>query len=122
MFGRFGAKPARLRQDQIGGATGSVGDPSGRSTERNALSAETLNANVEGITSQMTRFFSQGAVFAKTRMAKSAATKTTGQLKIANNLEWLKDMSLLDFLSGPGKGARVSTMLSRERRAVSKPS
>lgn len=70
---------------------------------------------MQSITSQMTRFFRQGAVFAKTRMAKSASDNPTGQLRIANNLDWFKDMSLLDFLSGPGKGARVSTMLSRER-------
>lgn len=101
------------RSFQIGGATGSVGDPSGRSTERNALPANVLQNNVESITAQMSRFFEEGLSFAQSR--QNVRSGQAGTLQVANNLEWFGEMRLLDFLGGVGKGARVSTMLARER-------
>ncbi|KAL8292023.1 hypothetical protein RQP46_001489 [Phenoliferia psychrophenolica] len=104
----------------IGGATGSVGDPSGRSTERNALSADVLEANAKAITDQVTGFLSRGVPFATSRTGKrnadaaDAGTKTLGEIRVVNNLEWLGGMGLLEFLSTVGKTARISTMLSRE--------
>ncbi|KAK4703983.1 tyrosyl-tRNA synthetase, partial [Phenoliferia sp. Uapishka_3] len=103
----------------IGGATGSVGDPSGRSTERNALSADILEANSKAITKQVTGFLERGVPFALSRTSKRHVEemedqKTFGCVKVTNNLEWLGGMSLLDFLSTVGKTARISTMLSRE--------
>ncbi|KPV71805.1 uncharacterized protein RHOBADRAFT_40149 [Rhodotorula graminis WP1] len=106
----------------IGGATGAIGDPSGRSTERNALSPDTLAANVEGITKQLTAFLDRGVAFAQSRTrprfggdgGEGADEKSEGSVRIVNNLDWTGDMSLLEFLSTVGKMARVSTMLSRE--------
>ncbi|GAA5948735.1 hypothetical protein JCM3765_004989 [Sporobolomyces pararoseus] len=107
----------------IGGATGSIGDPSGRSTERNALSPETLEANVAGITNQLTTFLDRGVAFAQSRTRRrdnsdSVASTTTqgteGEIRVENNMKWIGGMSLLEFLSKVGKMARVSTMLSRE--------
>ncbi|GAA5913037.1 tyrosine--tRNA ligase MSY1 [Sporobolomyces salmoneus] len=109
----------------IGGATGSIGDPSGRSTERNALSPETLEANVAGITRQLTTFLDRGVAFAQSRTRRrdnEATTTATGEgketvegtIRVENNMKWIGGMSLLDFLSKVGKMARVSTMLSRE--------
>lgn len=116
----------RFPAPQIGGATGAVGDPSGRSTERNALSKETLQANIDAITKQLTAFLERGVPFARSRSlsrweaqrAKEEAEregKAEAGITVANNLDWLGNMSLLEFLSTAGKGARISTMLSRER-------
>ncbi|GAA6063081.1 hypothetical protein JCM10212_003139 [Sporobolomyces blumeae] len=111
----------------IGGATGAIGDPSGRSTERNALSPETLEANIAGISRQLERFLERGVPFAQSRNRprgvaegeNEGATSTgsatgEGQIRIENNMKWIGGMSLLEFLGKVGKMARVSTMLSRE--------
>ncbi|GAA5852968.1 hypothetical protein JCM8547_004751 [Rhodosporidiobolus lusitaniae] len=102
----------------IGGATGAIGDPSGRSTERNALAPEALAANVEGITKQLTAFLDRGVEFAQSRTrrrdGKEVEKTAEGSVRIVNNLDWLGGVSLLEFLSTVGKMARVSTMLSRE--------
>ncbi|GAA6017256.1 hypothetical protein JCM8202_005966 [Rhodotorula sphaerocarpa] len=103
----------------IGGATGAIGDPSGRSTERNALDPEVLKSNVEGIGSQLTAFLDRGVRFAqsRTRRRDSAAPAQEGgegSVRVVNNLDWTGGLSLLEFLSTVGKMARVSTMLSRE--------
>lgn len=103
---------------QIGGATGSVGDPSGRSTERNALSSADLDANVKAITKQLTDFLNHGVPFAQSRNRRrdlAFLEKETGAIRVENNLDWLGGMGLLKFLSTVGKTARISTMLSRER-------
>lgn len=104
---------------QIGGATGAIGDPSGRSTERNALSPEVLAHNVESITKQFTSFLERGVTFAQSRTRRrdgeEAARVDGGSVKVVNNLDWTGQMTLIDFLSTVGKMARVSTMLSRER-------
>ncbi|GJN91291.1 hypothetical protein Rhopal_004310-T1 [Rhodotorula paludigena] len=102
----------------IGGATGAIGDPSGRSTERNALAPEALAANVDSITKQLTAFLDRGVAFARARTrrrdADAAEEPSSGSVKVVNNLDWTGGMSLLEFLSTVGKMARVSTMLSRE--------
>ncbi|OCF33765.1 tyrosine-tRNA ligase [Kwoniella heveanensis CBS 569] len=116
----------------IGGATGSIGDPSGRSTERKSLSQAELQTNVEGITSQIHRFFETGSAYLKKRGivragAESSPTTFKGKgkeeqqdvevgfgVKVMNNLDWTKDVSLLGFLRDVGKLARVSVMLSRD--------
>ncbi|KAM3583403.1 tyrosyl-tRNA synthetase [Umbelopsis sp. WA50703] len=97
----------------IGGATGSIGDPSGRQSERIPLSPETLQTNVEHITRQIHRFFENGSSYAMKRGWLSA---NSGQCtpKVLNNAEWLKSMGALDFLGDVGRYARVSQMLARE--------
>lgn len=108
---------------QIGGATGSIGDPSGRSTERSALDPSVLASNTASITSQVTRFLAKGVPFAlqRTNMRygeQEDGRSGTGNVKVLNNLEWLSGMGLLDFLAGVGKEARMATMLSRESLAA----
>ncbi|GAA6034572.1 hypothetical protein JCM8097_005403 [Rhodosporidiobolus ruineniae] len=102
----------------IGGGTGAIGDPSGRSTERNALAPEVLNANIDSITKQFTAFLERGVAFAQSRTrrrdGKEVEAKEGGSVRVVNNLDWLGKMSLIGFLSSAGKMARVSTMLSRE--------
>lgn len=106
--------------EQIGGATGSVGDPSGRSTERQALDPIILAQNTAAITSQVTAFLTTGVPFAQSRTnqrygIEASQGEEEGRVKVVNNLEWLGQMGLLEFLSGVGKTARMGTMLSRER-------
>ncbi|KDE07678.1 hypothetical protein MVLG_02138 [Microbotryum lychnidis-dioicae p1A1 Lamole] len=101
----------------IGGATGSVGDPSGRSTERNALLSSQLDTNVRAITSQVAGFLDRGVPFAQSRNRRRDSPESEsslGQIRVENNLDWLGGMGLLQFLSSVGKMARISTMLSRE--------
>jgi len=84
----------------VGGATGMIGDPSGRSQERNLLDETTLDANVAAIGAQMERIldFSSG---------------TSGG-KLVNNRDWTAEVTFLDFLRDVGKYVTVGTMLGRE--------
>ncbi|BEI90345.1 uncharacterized protein CcaverHIS019_0304150 [Cutaneotrichosporon cavernicola] len=94
----------------IGGATGMIGDPSGRSTERNALSESELATNVAGITAQVHAFFERGTMYAE----KRGYSPGEGGVQVVNNYEWFKGVGFLEFLRDVGKFARVNTMLSRE--------
>jgi tyrosyl-tRNA synthetase len=93
---RAGGRPIAV----VGGGTGMIGDPSGRSTERNLLDAPTLERNVAAIRGQLERFldFSPGA----------------GGASMVNNLDWLGALSLIDFLRDTGKHFTVPYMLSKE--------
>ncbi|KAK9842091.1 hypothetical protein WJX81_008006 [Elliptochloris bilobata] len=96
-FRRCGHTPVAL----LGGATGRVGDPSGRSAERPVLTDEQIEANVAGIRATLEDLLSD-------RNGGGPAPV------ILNNLDWFRDVSLLAFLRDVGKHARVGTMLSRE--------
>ncbi|KIS70037.1 putative tyrosyl-tRNA synthetase [Mycosarcoma maydis] len=110
----------------VGGATGSIGDPSGRSTERNALSKDVLHRNVAAITQQVGKFFnhvqeyyaeSTGERFAvdnHTEDKEREASRLGMGIRMMNNYEWMKDVSLLDFLGGVGRHARLTQMLARD--------
>ena len=94
-FQSFGHKPIAL----VGGATGMIGDPSGKSEERNLQSKEVLEANVRGLRNQMERFLDFSG--------SSAAM-------IVNNLDWTGPWSYLEFLRDVGKNFPVSVMLSKD--------
>ena len=87
-----------------GGATGMVGDPSGKSEERNLLDEETLTNNVEAIAAQMKSFI---------RLKDLDSTDQDSSM-LLNNLEWTSDVSVLDFLRDVGKHVTVGTMLGKE--------
>ena len=93
---RFGGRPVAL----VGGGTGMIGDPSGRSAERNLLDPETLERNVGAIRGQLARFldFSPGS---------------TGAV-LVDNLDWLGELSLIEFLRDTGKHFTVPYMLDKE--------
>ena len=80
----------------IGGGTGSIGDPSGRSTERVLQSEETIKHNEEALTAQMVKLFG------------------TENFRIVNNRDWLGKMNLLEFLRDYGKLFQVNNMLNKE--------
>ncbi|KAG1150175.1 hypothetical protein G6F37_011263 [Rhizopus arrhizus] len=94
----------------VGGATGSIGDPSGRKSERVPLSSDTLEINVRGIESQIHRFFQNGASYANRR----GFSDTCQIPKVLNNYDWFSSMTALEFLSDIGRFARVNTMLAKE--------
>ncbi|MDQ4139262.1 MAG: tyrosine--tRNA ligase [Bacteroidota bacterium] len=93
---RSGHKPIAL----VGGATGMIGDPSGKSAERNLLSEETLRLNQEGIRKQLERFldFDCGA----------------NSAEMVNNYDWFKEFSFLGFLREVGKHLTVNYMMKKE--------
>jgi tyrosyl-tRNA synthetase len=93
---RAGHRPIVL----VGGATGMIGDPSGKSAERNLMSDEELNRNLAGIRSQLARFldFSPGP---------------TGAI-IVNNADWTRPVSFLEFLRDVGKYLTVNYMMAKD--------
>ena len=102
-----------LHDSQIGGATGLVGDPSGRNTERPLSEASVVENNVDHLVASLNRFFKGAIEYAKPRV--DSLKEDLGPPKVLNNLEWFKDMGLLQFLRTVGINARVNTMLARER-------
>jgi tyrosyl-tRNA synthetase len=83
----------------FGGGTGMIGDPSGRSSERNLLDAETLGSNVAALRAQLERFLDFSG--------ESGAV-------MVNNLDWLGEWSLIDFLRDIGKHFTVPYMLAKD--------
>lgn len=92
---KAGHKPIIL----VGGATGMIGDPSGRSSERKLLSADDVEKNVESIKRQLQKFF--------TFEGKSAA-------QMINNNDWLSNISLIEWLREVGKYFSINYMLGKE--------
>ncbi len=92
-----GHKPIAL----VGGATGMVGDPSGKSEERNLLNEETLQKNIAGVRSQLEKYLD----FNPAR--ENAA-------EIVNNYDWFKGLGFIDFLRDVGKHITVNYMMSKD--------
>lgn len=95
-FQKAGHKPVAL----VGGATGMVGDPSGKSAERNLLDETTLTKNLAGQKAQLERFldFNCGA----------------NSAEIVNNYDWFKNFSFLDFIRDAGKHISVNYMMAKD--------
>ncbi|WP_281323635.1 tyrosine--tRNA ligase [Flavobacterium sp. IMCC34518] len=96
-FQLSGHKPFAL----VGGATGMIGDPSGKSNERNLLDEVTLRHNQEAIKGQLARFLDF------TSNAPNAA-------ELVNNYDWMKNFSFLDFIRDIGKHITVNYMMSKD--------
>jgi len=95
-FQKAGHKPIAL----IGGATGMVGDPSGKSAERNLLDEETLNKNIAGIRKQLEKLLDFNA------------GETSAEL--VNNYDWMKNVPFLEFIRDVGKHITVSYMMAKD--------
>lgn len=110
-FIRHGHKAVIL----IGGATGSIGDPSGRNTERQSLSIETLNRNVNRITQQIKQFFQNAKEYGNSHNVEDLTNKSFEErITIVNNATWYQGVGILDFLREVGKHARITSMLARD--------
>ncbi|KAF8556385.1 hypothetical protein OG21DRAFT_1437203, partial [Imleria badia] len=96
----------------IGGATGLVGDPSGRMTERQLAEKTQIELNTNKLAQGIQKFFSNAATYAKDRL--STQSSTLPALQVLNNFTWLKDVNLLDFLRTTGIHFRVNNMLTRD--------
>ncbi|CCE61210.1 hypothetical protein TPHA_0A01260 [Tetrapisispora phaffii CBS 4417] len=96
----------------VGGATGKVGDPSGRKTERTALKDEVRLDNITYIGNQFSRFFDNGLQYWKNKNISTGST--AGTFTKVNNYDWWKDVKILDFLSTYGKSIRIQSMMSRD--------
>ncbi len=94
---RAGHKPYAL----IGGATGMIGDPSGKSDERNLLDEETLNKNVAGIKNVLSRFLDFNS-------------SNENAPVLVNNYDWMKNFSFIDFARDVGKRITVNYMMAKD--------
>lgn len=95
-FQKAGHKPIAL----IGGATGMVGDPSGKSQERNLLSEDLLNHNLTAIKNQLAKFLDFGS--------------NSNSAELVNNYDWMKDFSFLSFIRDIGKHLTINYMLAKD--------
>ncbi|WP_273569037.1 tyrosine--tRNA ligase [Maribacter halichondriae] len=96
-FQLAGHKPFIL----VGGATGMIGDPSGKSAERNLLDETTLRHNQEALKEQLSRFLDFGNELANVAV-------------LVNNYDWMKDFSFLDFIRDVGKHITVNYMMAKD--------
>ena len=96
-YQRSGHRPVAL----VGGATGMIGDPSGKSSERNLLDEKTLRHNQECVKKQLSQFldFTSGA---------------KNQALLVNNYDWMKEFSFLDFIRDVGKHITVNYMMAKD--------
>ncbi|OJF95512.1 tyrosine--tRNA ligase [Alkalibacterium sp. 20] len=95
-FQLAGHKPVIL----IGGGTGSIGDPSGRNSERVLQTMDKIEQNAEKLSAQMRQLFKAGS--------------DQSGIKLVNNYDWLSGLSFLDFLRDFGKEFNINTMLAKE--------
>ena len=96
-FQSAGHKPLAL----IGGATGMIGDPSGKSKERNLLDEEALKANQEAIKKQLSKFL-------------DFSGKEENGAEMVNNYDWMKEFSFIDFIRDVGKHITVNYMMAKD--------
>ncbi len=94
---KFGHKPIAL----VGGATGMIGDPSGRSAERNLLDEEALNKNIAGVKATLERFI-------------DFSSDASNAAELVNNYDWMKNLSFLDFARDIGKHITVNYMMAKD--------
>lgn len=95
----------------IGGATGRVGDPSGRKTERDAMADDRRLDNVSRIQTQFERFFQNGLKYYGSRIDGPVSAGTVFN---KNNYTWWHDVKMLDFLAQYGRHIRIQNMLNRD--------
>ena len=96
-FQEAGHKPIVL----VGGATGMIGDPSGKSQERNLLDEETLQKNLNGIKAQLSKFL-------------DFESDIPNKAEMVNNYDWMKTFSFLEFIRDIGKHITVNYMMSKD--------
>ena len=106
-FQKCGHKPIVL----VGGATGMIGDPSGKSNERNLLSLDDLDKNIKGIHKQLSKFL-------------NFDSDNKNSALLCNNNDWFKDINLIDFIRDTGKYITVNYMIAKEsvKKRLSKDS
>ncbi len=104
-FQRCGHKPVAL----VGGATGMIGDPSGKSAERNLLGEKTLRHNQDAIQKQLSHFLN----FDDALNSKGSDSSENSAVMV-NNYDWMKDFSFLEFIRDVGKHITVNYMMAKD--------
>lgn len=94
-FQLAGHRPVML----IGGATGTIGDPSGRQSERSLQTLEQIQANVDALTAQMKKLF---------------VTDGDNQIRMVNNYDWTHKINVIEFLRDYGKNFSINSMLAKD--------
>lgn len=94
---KFGHKPIAL----VGGATGMVGDPSGKSEERNLLNTDVLNYNLKSVQKQLEKFL-------------DFSSEKENDAEMVNNYDWFKDITFLDFIRDVGKHISINYMMAKD--------
>lgn len=84
----------------IGGATGTIGDPSGRQSERSLQTLEQVQENVDALTAQMKKLF--------------ISDDDANQVRLVNNYDWTKNINVIEFLRDFGKNFSINTMLAKD--------
>ncbi|KAF7376178.1 Tyrosine--tRNA ligase [Mycena sanguinolenta] len=96
----------------IGGATGLIGDPSGRTTERELAETETTKSNTNILVKSVESFFKRALLYADDRIV--LARDRMMDIRAKNNIAWHQPMSMMDFLRTVGIHSRINTMLNKE--------
>ena len=117
-FQSAGHRPIAL----VGGATGMIGDPSGKSKERNLLDAEQLQKNVDGVAAQMRRFLDFDGDADKDTPARNNDTPASNNdtpassnaATLVNNYDWMRSYGYIEFLRDVGKAFPVGGMMAKE--------
>ena len=104
----------------MGGATGLVGDPSGRVSERGLQTMDAIEKNVKSIESQIQRIFRNATLLLESESAGKIRGSDVSSVSerlplVVNNADWLRNQTLFGFLSEVGRFVRISQMLSKER-------
>lgn len=100
---RAGHQPIAL----VGGATAHIGDPSGKTTDRDIISAETVERNILGLTENLERVFTNHAVY----LWKDQ--RDLKDVKVLNNKSWYSELNVIDFLTSTGRYFRMNSMLNK---------
>jgi tyrosyl-tRNA synthetase len=106
----FGARHGHHPIALMGGATGLIGDPSGKSAERDLQTSDQLEANLSKIEQQVERVLSKAVEWRH----EGASVSAGSDVSILNNIEWLKPWTYLGFLRDVGKHFRVNSMISKD--------
>ena len=108
-FRRHGHRPIAL----VGGATGLIGDPSGKSSERELLDEATIARHVEGVSAQLRAILNR-ALTMHAEALSERAVEGREEVPILNNADWMKSWGFIEFLRDVGKHFRVNAMLAKD--------
>ena len=109
-FRRHGHRPLAL----VGGATGLIGDPSGKTEERNLLSEEDLERNVSAISEQIDGVLERAGEMHPETMGVDEEEIGEGAIPLVNNADWTREKTFIEFLRDIGKYFRVNQMINKE--------
>jgi tyrosyl-tRNA synthetase len=109
-YRRHGHRPLFV----AGGATGRIGDPSGKDNERELMSVEKIEANIATISAQLRTIFDRAMKMHPETLGEHVDWAEDWQAAVLNNYSWLQDWTFLDFLRDVGKHFRVNTMIAKD--------